>query len=119
MIIALSLHLCVLTLTLVLYTIQHVCMYVCRSLAAGSITLPSREHKWTNMKGLKYNLTNNQAYVRNYVLAQARKMVMKQTNGLYPAPLKILEVGKVCTCDVSFYCGCFPGCQDRAGKGFT
>ena len=44
------------------------------------------------MKGLKYNLTNNQAYIRNYVLSQARKMVMKQTNGLYPAPLKILEV---------------------------
>lgn len=65
---------------------------MCRSLAAGSMALPSREHKWTNMRGLKYNLTNNQAYVRNYVLSQARKMVMKQTNGLYPAPLKILEV---------------------------
>ena len=63
-----------------------------RSLAAGSMTLPSREYKWTNMKGLKYNLTTNQAYVRNYVFSQARKMVMKQTNGLYPAPLKILQV---------------------------
>lgn len=56
------------------------------------MALPSREHKWTNMKGLKYNLTNHQAYVRNYVLSQARKLVMKQTNGLYPAPLRILEV---------------------------
>lgn len=64
----------------------------CRSLAAGSMALPSRQHKWTNMKGIQYNLANNQKYVRNYVLSQARKMVMKQTNGLYPAPLRILEV---------------------------
>lgn len=63
-----------------------------RSLASGSMSLPSREYTWTNLKGIKYNLTNNQAYVRNYVLGQARKMVMKQTNGLYPAPLKILQV---------------------------
>ena len=63
-----------------------------RSLASGSMPLPSREYTWTNFKGMKYNLTNNQAYVRNYVLGQARKMVMKQTNGLYPAPLKILQV---------------------------
>lgn len=63
-----------------------------RALAAKQIPMPSREHKWTNMKGLKCNLTNNQSYIRNYVLSQAKKMVMKQTNGLYPAPLKILEV---------------------------
>lgn len=70
----------------------YVVFVVCRSLAAGSMVLPSREQKWTNMKGIKYNLTNNQAYVRNYVFSQARKMVMKQTNGLYPAPLRIMEV---------------------------
>ena len=45
------------------------------------------------MKGIKYHLTTNQKYVRNYVFNQAKKMVMKQTNGLYPAPLKIMEVG--------------------------
>lgn len=71
---------------------EQVAVDIARSLASGSMSLPSREHKWTNMKGIKYNLTNNQAYVRNYVLSQARKMVMKQTNGLYPAPLKILQV---------------------------
>ena len=63
-----------------------------RALAARTMPMPSREHKWTNMKGIKCNLTNNQSYVRNYVLGQAKKMVMKQTNGLYPAPLKIMEV---------------------------
>lgn len=51
------------------------------------------------MKGIKYHLTTNQKYVRNYVFNQARKMVMKQTNGLYPAPLKIMEVG-------GYMCGC-------------
>lgn len=69
------------------------------------MALPSREHAWTNLKGVKYNLTNNQKYVRNYVLGQAKKMVMKQTNGLYPAPLKILEVSvyirTLCDCHIS------------------
>lgn len=51
------------------------------------------------MKGIKYHLTTNQKYMRNYVFNQARKMVMKQTNGLYPAPLKIMEVG-------GYMCGC-------------
>ena len=57
--------------------------------------MPSREHKWTNMAGIKYNLTTKQKYVRNYVFDQAKKMVMKQTNGLYPAPFKIMEVGSM------------------------
>ena len=68
-----------------------------RDLASGSLKMPSREHKWTNMAGLKYNLTTNQKYVRNYVFDQAKKMVMKQTNGLYPAPLKIMEVSEKCS----------------------
>ena len=44
------------------------------------------------MKGLMYNLTTNQNFVRNYVFNQATKKVLKQTNGLYPAPMKIMEV---------------------------
>ena len=67
---------------------------VCRDLASGALRMPSRERKWTNMAGIKYNLTTKQKYVRNYVFEQARKMVMKQTNGLYPAPFKIMEVGR-------------------------
>lgn len=31
-------------------------------------------------------------YARNYVFSQAKGQVMKMTNGLYPAPLKILDV---------------------------
>ncbi|CAF5108260.1 unnamed protein product, partial [Rotaria sp. Silwood1] len=32
------------------------------------------------------------SYVRNYILSQAQAKVMSQTQGLYPAPLKILDV---------------------------
>jgi enoyl-CoA hydratase/long-chain 3-hydroxyacyl-CoA dehydrogenase len=32
------------------------------------------------------------SYVRNYIFQQAQKKVMSQTQGLYPAPLKILDV---------------------------
>ncbi|CAF4248049.1 unnamed protein product, partial [Rotaria sordida] len=34
------------------------------------------------------------SYVQNYILQQAQKKVMSQTQGLYPAPLKILDVIK-------------------------
>lgn len=33
-------------------------------------------------------------FIRNYVFNQAKAKVMAQTKGLYPAPLKILEVIK-------------------------
>ena len=47
------------------------------------------------MKGAVHNLCMTRSFVRNYVLGQARKMVMKQTNGLYPAPLKIIDVSSL------------------------
>ena len=65
---------------------------IARALATGAMKLPSREHKWTNMKGMTYNLTTNQKWVRNYVFKTAKGKVMKQTSGLYPAPLKIMDV---------------------------
>ncbi|CAF1292613.1 unnamed protein product [Adineta ricciae] len=34
------------------------------------------------------------SYVQNYIFEQAKKKVMSQTQGLYPAPLKILDVIK-------------------------
>ena len=63
-----------------------------RNLANGSMKLPSRTQPWTSMKGITFNLTTNQKYVRNFVFKKALEKVMKQTNGVYPAPLKILEV---------------------------
>lgn len=71
--------------------LEEVAVETARDLASGALPKPSRERKWTNMAGIKYNLTTKQKYVRNYVFEQARKMVMKQTNGLYPAPFKIME----------------------------
>ena len=63
-----------------------------RDLANGVQKLPSRRPGWNNMKGIMYNLTTNQKYVRTYVFKKATEKVMKQTGGLYPAPLKIIEV---------------------------
>ena len=74
--------------------LEEVAIRTASGLASGAILLPSREYKWTNLRGIKFHLTTHQKYVREYVLKQARGMVMKQTNGLYPAPLKIIEVMK-------------------------
>ena len=46
-----------------------------RKLAGGKMSVPSREHKYTNMKGLKFNLTTYNKYARNLVCSQARKTV--------------------------------------------
>ena len=46
-------------------------------------------------KSIKDKITNwafGLDQVKDYVFNQAKQKVMKQTNGLYPAPLKILEV---------------------------
>ncbi len=72
--------------------LENVAVETAKGLAGGDLKMPSREYKWTNMKGFQYNLVMKQRHVRNYVFGQARKTVMKLTNGLYPAPLKILDV---------------------------
>jgi len=40
---------------------------------------------------IKSKIMSN-SYVRNYIFQQAQKKIMSQTQGLYPAPLKILDV---------------------------
>ena len=72
--------------------LEAVAVQTAKALASGEMQLPSREYKWTNMKGITYHLTTNQKQVRNYVFSKARQQVMKMTGGLYPAPLKILDV---------------------------
>lgn len=47
----------------------------------------------TFLENIKSKVLAN-SYVRNYVFDQATKKVMSQTQGLYPAPLKILDVLK-------------------------
>ena len=46
-----------------------------RKLATGQMSVPSRVHKSTNLKGLRFNLTTHNKYARNFVCSQARKMV--------------------------------------------
>lgn len=59
-----------------------------RSLAKGTL-------KPTRIKPLMQRIQNfifSREFGRNFVLKKAKEGVMKQTSGLYPAPLKILEV---------------------------
>ena len=43
------------------------------------------------IKDIKSKIMSN-SYVRNYIFSQAQAKVISQTQGLYPAPLKILDV---------------------------
>jgi enoyl-CoA hydratase/long-chain 3-hydroxyacyl-CoA dehydrogenase len=71
--------------------LEEVAIKVAKDLVDGTMSVPSRDRKWTNMKGLTYNLTMYQKYVRNYVFKSANDKVIKQTSGLYPAPFKIMD----------------------------
>ncbi|XP_046442929.1 trifunctional enzyme subunit alpha, mitochondrial-like [Daphnia pulex] len=72
-------------------TLQHleeVAVRTAGNLASGSLKV-KREKPITDRlfaAALKYNL------VKDQIFQKAKAKVMKQTNGLYPAPLKILEV---------------------------
>ncbi len=70
--------------------LEDIAIGVARDLAQGKAKLPSRKPKSLMEK------VTNQAFkydfVKNYVFDTAKGKVMKMTNGLYPAPLKILEV---------------------------
>ena len=54
---------------------------------AGGDSAPSR-----NRPGLPQRLAESTSIGRGFILKQARKQVMKQTKGHYPAPLRALEV---------------------------
>lgn len=62
-----------------------------KDIADGKIKI-KREHALTNMKGLKYNLTNNFKFSRDFVFKKARQQAMKASGGLYPAIPEILDV---------------------------
>ena len=75
--------------------LEKVAIETARNLASGKQQLPERTKPWTNLKGIMFNAITHTKYGRNFALEQGRKMVMKQTQGVYPAPLKILEVTRV------------------------
>lgn len=70
--------------------LEQVAIGVAKDLASGSMKLPNRGPKTTVDKLTKMALGYD--FVKNYVFDTAKGKVMKQTNGLYPAPLKILDV---------------------------
>lgn len=73
--------------------LEDVAIQSAKSLASGSIKL-DRSHSWTNLKDLQHKITTETVYGRNFVFKKAGETVMKKTGGLYPAPLRIIDVVK-------------------------
>ncbi|XP_023340375.1 trifunctional enzyme subunit alpha, mitochondrial [Eurytemora carolleeae] len=70
--------------------LEEIAINTARQLGDGTMKLPARGPKSTVDKLTKMALGYDK--VKDYVFNTAKGKVMKQTNGLYPAPLKILEV---------------------------
>nr|CAG4651607.1 EOG090X01G2 [Triops cancriformis] len=68
--------------------LEEVAVKTAASLASGDLKVLRQKSLVDRVMGtaLQYG------FVKDYVFNQAKTQVMKQTNGLYPAPLKILEV---------------------------
>lgn len=73
--------------------LEDVAVQTAKSVASGAIK-PDRSHSWANMKDLQYKITTDTEVGRNYVFKKAKETVMKKTGGLYPAPLRIIDVVK-------------------------
>lgn len=71
--------------------LEEVSVQAARDLAKKKIKV-DRSRKWTSMPGLMYKVTTDTGFGRNYVFKKAKETVMKRTLGLYPAPLKIIDV---------------------------
>merc|ERR1712062_565049 len=70
--------------------LESVAKQIAKDLGNGTMKLPDRKPKNLMKKIEAYAMGITQ--VKDYVFKTAKGKVMKQTNGLYPAPLKILEV---------------------------
>ena len=69
--------------------LEAIAMKVAKQLGDGSMKLPNRGPK--NFQAKAMDKAFGLGPVKDYVFKTARGKVMKQTNGLYPAPLKILD----------------------------
>merc|ERR1711962_1916193 len=69
--------------------LEAIALKVAKQLGDGSMKLPNRGPK--NFQAKAMDKAFGLGPVKDYVFKTARGKVMKQTNGLYPAPLKILE----------------------------
>jgi len=70
--------------------LETVAIDAARDLANKTLKMPNRGPKNTTEKVMKKAFELD--FVKNYVFDTAKGKVMKQTNGLYPAPLEILDV---------------------------
>lgn len=70
--------------------LEEVAISTAKQLGEGKMKLPQRGPK--SMMDKVTNVALGYDVVKDYVFKTAKGKVMKQTNGLYPAPLKILEV---------------------------
>jgi enoyl-CoA hydratase/long-chain 3-hydroxyacyl-CoA dehydrogenase len=70
--------------------LEQIAIGVARDLATDKMKMPKRGPKNTTEKLTAAAMGYD--FVKDYVFKTAKGKVMKQTNGLYPAPLKILEV---------------------------
>jgi len=70
--------------------LEEVAVGVAKGFAKTGVPKPKKKNMTRNLmdKAFQYDI------VRNYVFDQAKSKVMKMTNGLYPAPLKIIDVIK-------------------------
>eukprot|EP00088_Acartia_fossae_P018174 TRINITY_DN2046_c0_g1_i4.p1 TRINITY_DN2046_c0_g1~~TRINITY_DN2046_c0_g1_i4.p1 ORF type:complete len:780 (+),score=289.95 TRINITY_DN2046_c0_g1_i4:37-2340(+) len=73
--------------------LEEIAIDTAKQLGDGAMKLPQRGPKNFQDKAFKTALGYD--VVKNYLFKTAKGKVMKQTNGLYPAPLKILEVLRV------------------------
>lgn len=71
--------------------LRDIAIKVCLDLARGDLKVNRNPQNISNIIFTKFI---NTKFARNYIFTQARKKVLKQTRGLYPAPLKILYVTK-------------------------
>ncbi|KAJ8670567.1 hypothetical protein QAD02_001826 [Eretmocerus hayati] len=69
--------------------LEETAIKVAKDIANGKLKI-NRSPKSLPEKVFNYAVSID--YIKDYIFNQAKKTVMKQTNGLYPAPLKILEV---------------------------
>jgi len=70
--------------------LENIAINTAKQLGSGTMKLPNRSPK--NFSKKAENFAFGVGQVKDYVFNMAKGKVMKQTNGLYPAPLKILEV---------------------------
>jgi len=69
--------------------LETIAINTAKQLGDGAMKLPSRAPKNFTQKAT--NAAFGVSQVKDYVFGEAKKKVLKQTNGLYPAPLKIME----------------------------